>query len=162
MIWYVGRRYTTRLTGSIRKSVSCEKCSSAYSYLATRQAVGQGTSPYMLDNAGAANRARDAAQRRLQDRLRDAVNIVPCPRCGWVQASMATEARRRRLRWMLFTGIVMPIGILLPYCLIAATTKGDVSGMTMVALMLAGIGFSLIPARGLLNSCFDPNARRGA
>jgi hypothetical protein len=157
MIWYFGRRYTTKLTGSIRQRASCEKCGSAYTYLVTRQGLGQGTSPYMLDNAGAAERAREAAQRRLNDKLQKAIDPVPCPKCGWVQANMVEEARRRRLRWMRNVGIFLPILTLVPYGLIAAMMRADVNDFTMFVVMLAAIGFSLLPARALLNSCFNPN-----
>jgi hypothetical protein len=104
---YVWKQYKATLSGTVVKRVTCEKCSCAYAYELTRQARGTGTSPYFLDNAGAEHRARTQASKRLRRALEHGIDPVGCPDCGWYQADMATEARRRRLRWIVPVAIVL-------------------------------------------------------
>src|ERR1700754_4599988 len=100
MFVYVGRTYTSTLTGRRLMEVRCEKCSANYYYEMLRVATGSGSSPYMLNNAGAANRAASGARKNLDALLARGTDPVPCPHCGWFQAEMVRDARQRRHRWM--------------------------------------------------------------
>ena len=84
---YVGKRYTSRVSGSVLKGAYCENCECEYLYKMVRTAEGQGSSPYYLDNAGAERRAQQAAINSLTASLKG-VDPVPCPDCGWYQKNM--------------------------------------------------------------------------
>ncbi len=84
---YVGRRYTSRVSGSVLKGAYCENCECEYLYKMVRTAEGQGSSPYYLDNAGAERRAQESAINSLTAALKG-VDAVPCPDCGWYQKNM--------------------------------------------------------------------------
>jgi hypothetical protein len=97
---YFGRSYTAAVSGARIKEVRCEKCGQTYFYRLVRRGEGRGTSPYYLNNRGAERRAQAGAERKLAKLLERGVDPVPCPDCGWIQANMVREIRRRKLRWM--------------------------------------------------------------
>src|SRR6185295_5984404 len=70
---------------------------------------GRGSSPYYIDNAGAQRRAERGAAKQLQKLLLYGVDPVACPDCGWIQAEMVAEMRKRRHRWALPTAISLGI-----------------------------------------------------
>jgi hypothetical protein len=96
MIWITAwREYKSTISGTVVRRVTCEKCACAYAYELVRAASGGATSIYMLNNAGAEYRARTRANKKLRRALERGVEPVPCPDCGWFQAEMVQEARRR-------------------------------------------------------------------
>src|SRR4051812_43734842 len=103
---YIGRRYGANVTGSVVRRVTCEKCSCTYAYELTRAGSGHARSPYLLDNAGAQFRAQTRANKALRRALERDVDPVECPDCGWYQAEMEQEARRRTLRPIVTVAIV--------------------------------------------------------
>lgn len=105
--------YSATNSGTALKLVRCEACSLSYSYPMTRSAVGRGTSFYGLDDQGASQRALERAREQLQLELAVGCDPVPCPGCGWYQAAMVTEAKRRHLRWLLWSGAVLASGSVL-------------------------------------------------
>ncbi|MGO9133903.1 MAG: hypothetical protein ACLP8A_07620 [Methylovirgula sp.] len=50
----------------------------------TRKVAGRGDSPYLLNNVGAAERAKERARVNLNRTLEEAIEPVPCPACGVV------------------------------------------------------------------------------
>src|SRR2546423_1405680 len=58
-------QYTATVQGRKLKFVPCENCSTEYVYLIEREAIGSGTSMYMLNNEGAASNATSAAGETL-------------------------------------------------------------------------------------------------
>jgi hypothetical protein len=117
---YFGRRYSAAMTGSVVRRVKCEKCPCEYAYELVRRGTGSGTSPYLLNNAGAQDLAQKQASRRLRKQLENGMDPVPCPDCGWYQVEMVAEIRRRKLR---------PLVGLALFCLIAAVTIGTFAGI---------------------------------
>src|SRR4051812_42118546 len=100
MILYFGTNYTSTSVGDALRGVRCEQCGGGGFYTACRMTTGHGTSPYNLNNAGAAEQADAEAMARLDEALRNTTDPVPCPHCGWVQSSMMTDVRRRRCGWL--------------------------------------------------------------
>src|SRR3712207_6028564 len=109
---------TVTIERSATKQVTCEKCACAYEYEAKRKSTQQvkgsaamtgglvgGLAGALVGaavdaatgNDGEAN-ARGKAQQKAYAKLRTAVDPVACPDCGWYQADMVLEARRRA-RW---------------------------------------------------------------
>ena len=85
LIW---KTYTCTMHGSTVKIVACENCSTEYVYLMERDGVGVGTSWYWLNDDGARDRAKSAAEDLLQSALENDYDPVPCPVCGHYQRSM--------------------------------------------------------------------------
>jgi hypothetical protein len=100
MILYFGTNYTSTSVGDALRGVRCEQCGGEYFYTACRITTGHGTSPYNLNNAGAAEQADAQAMVRLDEALRNITDPVPCPHCGWLQSSMMADVRRRRYGWL--------------------------------------------------------------
>src|SRR4051794_26124698 len=106
MFIYFGRNYAAAQTGSVVRHVECEKCNCFYAYELVRRGTGRATSPYMLNNAGAQRRADRRAAADLRKQLRTGVDPAACPDCGWYQATMVREMRRRRLRPLIKIAVV--------------------------------------------------------
>jgi hypothetical protein len=113
-MYYFGRNYSAALTGSVVRHARCEKCSCEYGYEMVRRATGSGHSPYCLNNSGAQDRANAQASRALRRALEKGADPVACPECGWYQADMVRDMRRRRgrraARWgvgLLLVGAVL-------------------------------------------------------
>lgn len=99
MFWVtVWGEYKTTVSGTVVRRVRCEKCACAYAYELVRAASGAATSLYLLNNEGADYRARTRAHKKLRRALERGVEPVQCPDCGWFQAEMVQEARRRTVR----------------------------------------------------------------
>jgi hypothetical protein len=102
MFWIsVWGEYKTTISGTVVRRVTCEKCACAYAYELVRAASGGATSIYLLDNSGAEYRARTRANKKLRRALERGVEPVQCPDCGWFQADMVQEARRRLVRGLM-------------------------------------------------------------
>lgn len=121
--------------------VRCEKCSREYGYDVRRKVArshGGATVPLafaggilgaligaMIDNMRGnqvSPQLREKLEREVKDRVDRAIEVVPCPDCGWHQQEMVRELRRR-------TRISQPMQLLLA-----------LAGISLIAvLFLAGI-----------------------
>jgi hypothetical protein len=100
MFLYLGNDFTTTANGAVVKFVQCDQCGHEYAYELSRSVQGRAFSVVGLHNREAADRSSSKAQNRLQELLKRACDLVPCPQCGWYQEPMVARAKRRRLRWM--------------------------------------------------------------
>jgi len=92
---YFWRDYKATLSGSTAKRVRCVGCSHVFEYVLQRTAAGGGHSPFHLNNAGAAERARKRARANLDRALGEGIDPVPCPACGIYQPDMVPILRRK-------------------------------------------------------------------
>jgi MFS family permease len=95
---FVGKIFTATEAGQRLEGVTCEKCGTAFHYELTRVGVGKGSAPYLLGQASAAGRAGSAATRDLAKRLSEEAELVPCPKCHWVNQDLVDRYRRRQYR----------------------------------------------------------------
>lgn len=129
MIFVWARKiYRADISGAVVRRVTCEKCGCAYAYEMVRQGRGGGTSLYMLNNAGAEDRARTRASKRLRRELLHGVDPVGCPDCGWYQADMVREARRRTMQGIVPTAIVC-LAIAAAYALVVGALLSATAGV---------------------------------
>ncbi len=91
---YFGRRYRSTVTGQIWRPVICDHCGYGFAYQMTIKATGSGSSPYMLDNSGAQQRAQDSARRAAEKKAKTAQANVPCPQCGRYHSGMIANHQR--------------------------------------------------------------------
>lgn len=147
--------HTINLTVSVVKEVTCEKCKTQYCYALKRTEFGTGTSVYGLDEQGAQNRAADRAAQKLNDTLRDAFEVVPCPTCGNYQAQMVQFLKNAHLKWLIIPAAILVLGSII--ALVVSFRQGNASlAAGAVGALVAGIG--LFAFRGWSVGNFDPNA----
>src|SRR5574342_398476 len=99
-VFILWTRRTASASGVARKHVTCEACGAEYGYELERMTLGHGYTLYALDLEGAERRAEERARARLARKLAHEQEIVPCPKCGWIQADMARLGRRGHMRWV--------------------------------------------------------------
>src|SRR5437867_4255362 len=103
----VWTRTTTSVKGSAWRKLHCETCNQEYVFQVKATARAAETALYGIGSGGANERTRrhaNANQRRL---LQHIVEPVPCPICGWYQADMCDEIKRRRYGWLLHMSICL-------------------------------------------------------
>jgi hypothetical protein len=93
-IAYFWKSYTSTVSGSTTRRVTCVGCSRVYEYPVSRTAAGGGHSPLFLTNAGAAEKARQRARANLDRALMEAIEPVHCPTCGIYQPDMVPLLRK--------------------------------------------------------------------
>ena len=93
----LGETLRCSATATIPKFVLCENCGIEYVYLSTRSGTGEGTNALWMTGAEADQQARAQAQSSLQEALKNAIDPIPCPKCGSYQSSMVPAARKLHL-----------------------------------------------------------------
>jgi hypothetical protein len=163
---YVWKEYTANLSGTVVRRVACEKCQCKYAYELTRKACGKGTSVYMLNNAGAQDRAQAQASKRLRRQLERGIEPVGCPDCGWYPADMVAEAKRRRMRPIIWIASVMLalagaygliVGMLMATSPPQSTGEPHLLGSLIRAGGLAGLAILLLAIRWIVVRKTEPN-----
>jgi len=164
---YFQHRFTVRRSAAETRTVTCEKCCCEYQYELAREVPGHAISPYGLFDASAVRRAERCAQRRLEKIMPTAVDSVPCPQCGWIQAHMVREARRWRYSDLRTIALVI-LGFALTAMGVAAAAFSTDSSTTRDEwrLLLLWTGVPALAAlvalvvRWALVRAWDPNLRR--
>jgi hypothetical protein len=165
----VGVNYDVTVTGRVPKLVRCESCGYEYVYLLEKSTRGHGSSLLFLDNEGAQNCAHETANVMLDSALAHGCAVVPCAKCGHVQAHMIPQAQWEHRRWMFTTGIcALAIGgiVAAPAIVMSLINDGGF-GETfafvrtlfwITAAVLIACGLALAYARFLLAQRHDPHA----
>ncbi len=155
-------RHTVALSGRAARPITCEECGTAYPYEMERAGVGHGWSLYAIGVDGAERRAGERARGRLAEKLGREQDVVPCPKCGWIQSGMVPVAKRDHLRWLDTAGWLVVFLAMTVGFLNAATGFGDPHGSPPVpwpiAASCAAVGLFLILLRHALAAQHDPNA----
>src|SRR5688500_3352479 len=92
-MFYFGKVFTATEAGRRMVSVRCEKCRTAFWYELSRVAVGRASAPYYLFQESAERRADRNAKRDLARRLEEDAELVPCPKCHWVNQELVNRYR---------------------------------------------------------------------
>lgn len=163
---FVGKEITTSIAGQRVETIICEKCGKAFYYELTRVGIGKGSAPYFIAQKSASNRAVAAAERDLSKRLDQEAELVPCPKCYWVNQDLVDRYRRRQFRRAPLLIVILVVAGFVAAPLVAAGLtevlgyNSRVPGMTMLAIFAVGL---LSPAwvlviRRTLRNRIDPNA----
>jgi len=86
------RRIAEESRGTRLEAVVCEKCQTSYWYELTRVSVGKAWVLYGLYEEAARRRAKMRADQNLQWRLASEAELVPCPKCRWVNQPLVDKA----------------------------------------------------------------------
>src|SRR3954447_1776401 len=140
MLIYAGKNFTSSIAGKRIDTVVCEKCSTTFYYQLTRTGVGKASAPYFLGQGAAAKRAQKTAEKNLAKRLADEGEMVPCPRCNWVNFDLIQRYRLRKYRrpWgviglLMFGGIA--IGPMLGAAMHSPRDYGNPSKLPMIVAL---------------------------
>ncbi|MDB5212625.1 MAG: hypothetical protein JWO86_552 [Myxococcaceae bacterium] len=161
----VSRRHTVLVEGFFWQVVECEHCELEWAFQVRCGGIGQGRSPFLLDEKGARERAKDRAHRALkQDRqlaLEGVTRNVACPGCNRYQSEMVESLRRTHGSSWAAAGVV---------CMLVASVLG-LRGLTeneplarsgfawtVPAAIFVLVGAGLLARRSQLRRRFDPNA----
>jgi hypothetical protein len=140
---YLGRTHSATARASAWKSATCETCGHHYGYGVTREATGSGHSPYFLDESGAKDRAIGSARESVATFLQNAVEAVPCPKCGSYQREMRHLLPQppgpRRLWLHLLGWSVIAVAILAWRELPASVMHPDLTRVLAVILIVAAV-----------------------
>jgi hypothetical protein len=118
MLIFVGKVFTSTAFGRRLETVICEKCSTRYHYVLSRIGIGQGSAAYLMGQQSASNRAMDASRANLAKRLNREAELVPCPRCHWVNEDLIQRHRKTLYRrapklMMIVGGVLFLAGLLI-------------------------------------------------
>jgi hypothetical protein len=98
MFLYFGEHYERNQVGARLVRVECAHCGCEYFYQLTRIGIGRSMAPYYLFRARAAQRAVERAQRDIKQRLERDTELVPCPKCHWINEDLVVGYRRSRYK----------------------------------------------------------------
>lgn len=164
MFIYVSKTYTATVTARVIRDVTCTKCGMVFHYELARFGTGYGTAPYMIGQDKAEKTSVEAATKEAERRLAQAAELVPCPKCHWVNDNAIGLFRREAYSgwtpWMV--GFVV-VGLTAAGCVYLASDpfKEDAAPVSPVVwIMLAAtvLGtFALVIARMVLRSRINPN-----
>ncbi len=137
---FVGKVFTATEAGQRLESITCEKCGTAFHYELTRVGVGKGSAPYLLGQNSAANRAESAAKRNLTERLDQEAELVPCPKCHWVNQDLVDRYRRRLYRGApLLIVIIVIAGFVAAPILAAGLTEAFGYNSRLPSIVMLGV-----------------------
>ncbi len=110
MFLYFGKRFDSTQVGRRVVKVECNRCGCEYFYELTRIGIGAASAPYGIGTGSASRRAQKLSETDLQKRLTREADLVPCPRCNWINDELVQGYRRGRYRGLnklaLLVGII--------------------------------------------------------
>jgi hypothetical protein len=161
-----GNVITSTQVGQRLEHVACEKCATEFYYELTRVGVGKGSALYNIGQQGAAQRAQIAATQNLGQRLDQEAELVPCPKCHWVNQDLVDRYRQRKYRNApIIIGLIIAAGFITSPIIWAALDEwlGYKSSVPVIvsrlimAVTLASPLYVLF-VRRLLRARINPNA----
>jgi hypothetical protein len=158
--------FNAACSASSHKVVKCEQCGKEYVYQVWRHGQGEAFNALFLDEEAAKRLAAQRANHELQTALREAIEIVPCPGCGWIQDNMKSLAQQRHLRRVKIAGAVVLSFLIVPIVMLIGAfnmptdepaTPSYFAEIALMTLMSVVIGGGLLLARSMACKQFDPN-----
>ena len=100
---YYGKRYEAASIGVRLVAVRCDQCGFEYFYELARIGAGSAHAPYGIGQSAAARSSTDKSQQDLGKRLSHEAELVPCPKCHWINDDMISGYRQSHYRrWATF------------------------------------------------------------
>lgn len=153
-----------RIGGRIAR-VECSHCGCEYFYELTRVGVGSATAYYGIGVAGASASAESQSKRNLGERLADEAELVPCPKCNWINDKLVAGFRRSQYRRLgilaAYVGFFGTIGSLIGAWIISVGPAAD--GALLPYFLFAGptlfilLAVATVALRNWMRSRIQPN-----
>jgi hypothetical protein len=147
-------------------SVVCDKCECEYCFPLIRIGTGNSTAPYSIGVGRATRAAEKQAEQDLERRLKTEMELVPCPKCLWVNDELVQGFRQGRHRDLGTASVwfaVLAACALLPALWLfwddPATLKLLWPLFVGGPLLLGLIALGLLGLRNFLRSRIQPNRR---
>jgi hypothetical protein len=103
--FYITRKAS--FTGKRVVNASCERCSAAFQYEMVRTGTGEAQAHYGLFLNAAQQKAERIAEEDLAHRLETEADLVPCPKCKWVNQDFVRRDRGVRHVWMTKAAVIV-------------------------------------------------------
>jgi hypothetical protein len=110
MFIYFGKRFDSAQVDACFIGVQCDKCGCKYYYHLARIGTSSSSAPYMIGQGAAANSAEKKSRQEVQRRLASEAELVPCPKCNWINDELIRGYRRGKYR--AFTTVAVIGGII--------------------------------------------------
>ena len=107
MIYYWGKQLVSEKIGRRAVDVECNKCGCNYCFVMTRIGSGTSSAPYGIGVGRATLSAEKKAQSDLTRQLERGTELVPCPKCNWINEDLVLGYRRGRFRQVGALGIAL-------------------------------------------------------
>jgi hypothetical protein len=159
--------------GDREKTAHCEECGEDYTYIVTRQAMGEDKTLFSWTEEASLIKAQREAEKNLQAKLEKENDAAPCPHCGWVQQKMIADVRKQSyLGLKSFGDLALTVTIfgfvIIPFILLVIwiACRESCNPQSMINLLIAGAIIGSIGAtpmcffhglRYLLNGIWNPN-----
>jgi len=163
MLPYFAKTFNSTAIARRIVDVKCEKCRTEFCYQLVRMGVGTGTAPYMLGQKSAAQRSEAEAADIAARRVAAETELVPCPKCKWVNQELVDHYRNSRFP----LGIPAIIGVTLSLAMVsgvttAAFTLGRNGQFSDAAWIVPAIMLFIVPAACVFfqrhrRASIDPN-----
>lgn len=167
MFIYAGKQFNASSAECTIVGVRCEKCGCEYYYELARIGWGVADAPYGIGVGHAASAAHKRSMRELQNRLASEAELVPCPKCNWVNEELVHGYRRSRYRGFARTATFIGIAVIaLSGVLAWFFYQGDPRDRYLASYFLYGspvvvVAFmaAMFGLRGWLRSLIQPNRK---
>jgi hypothetical protein len=130
------------LTRRVESYFRCSRCGAEADAVAVGTGVGEGISPYGVDQDAATQRATKTAERNALDDAHTALAVVPCPQCGERDPVAVAKYKRKTVRWVAWAvGLFVVGGGLLSMAMDFGRTPavlGGVLGVIGAAIVYKG------------------------
>jgi hypothetical protein len=163
--FYSQEKFRAEHVGRRVARVECAKCGCEYFYELTRIGSGYGVAPYGLGVEDAKRSANQSSQEDLNRRLRFEAELVPCPKCNWINDELVKGYRSDKYAIVAGIGIIVAFfGTIISLLFAWFISRGPVPDRAAVPYCLIGgpaiflsFGAAMILLRMGLQSRIQPN-----
>jgi hypothetical protein len=165
MVIYFGTKYESARVGARVVQVKCDQCGSDYFYELTRIGTGSASAHYGIGASAATRSSQEQSQHDLLIRLASEAELVPCPKCNWINDELVQGYRRGRYRrlGMLAAGVAFfgTCGSLICAWFVHTGPPADRGALPYLLLggpaVFVSLGLAMILLRCWLRSLIQPN-----
>ncbi len=98
MVFYWQKRMLAEYFGETTVRIECNNCGCEYFYELRRVGAGSEVAPYSVGGTRASRSAVAQSERDLSRRLASEAELVPCPRCNWINQDLVRGYRSGRFQ----------------------------------------------------------------
>lgn len=165
MAIYFAHTFRIELSDQRLIELTCEQCHSNYCYWLTRTKTGVADAPYFIGLKYFERQARKDAERALTDAMENDRELVPCPKCKWINSSSIHAFRKTHcqnygvIAWLILIVGFASTAIIAIYILMfdgLETSPRFVAIVGVIATLILSVPGFIV--RRYLRSRINPNA----